>query len=116
VDPAELTAAVAAADRHLAPLDPVADLDLDPRSDGVAVPAGLLQPQPEPVSHRLRTGRVAGADVAPHARVGEAVGLDEIKHAVEVQVHERGTAALVEVHDAGRLGALLEGPVRLADE
>ena len=65
VDPAELAAGVPAPDRDLPDDGAVADPHLDPRADGIDVRRRLLEPDRDPVTHRLRLLGVARADVAP---------------------------------------------------
>ena len=68
VDPAELPAGVAAADRDLLDRRAVADARLHPRADGVDVGRRLAQPDGDPRAHRLGPLGIAAADVAPQRR------------------------------------------------
>ena len=116
MDPAELARLVAAADIHLAPDRLVADLDLDPGADRIPVRPGLGHLERGPVAHRLRGRGVARPDVPPQLDRIAVVDLDEIEQPVEVEVCQRGAAALGEAQDAGGVGPLDERPVRLAEE
>ena len=116
VDPAELAAGVAAADRHL-PLDrPVVGPDLDPGPDRVTIGAGLLEPDGDPVAHRRGLRGVSRPDVPVQADVLAAVHLDDVEHAVEVEVDDGGSAAARERDDAGGFAALAERPVSVAQQ
>src|SRR2546422_953879 len=86
MDPAELAAGMATADRELAPLDPIADAYLHPCPDRVRVRSGLDDAQREPVAHRARFEGVAATDVPPEAHRRPVVDLDQVEHPVEVEV------------------------------
>ena len=116
MDPAVLAAAVAAADRQLAPDDGFPDADLQPRPDGVAVGARLVRPQRDPASHGKRHLRAPGADVAPEPHRRVHVHLDEVEEPVQVEVGERRPASAVEAEDPRGVGRLAERPVGPAEE
>ena len=116
VQPAELAADVPTADRQLMPDGDVADPHVDPRADRVAVRARLLDLEHEPMAHRgRRVGRPC-SDISPDDGIGSVVDLDEVEQAVEVEVGQRRAAPPIESQDAGPIGRLDEGPVRLAEE
>ncbi len=107
---------MSAAHGQLALLLRVSGLDLDPRSDRVAIGTRLLQLEPEPVAKGLWRGGRAAAHVAVDADVLEALDDDEVEHPVAVQVDDDRAARLAEVGDARVLPGLDEGAVRLAQE
>src|SRR6185437_8004308 len=110
VDPAELPPGVTAPDRQLPPHRRVADLDLEPAADRVAVRAGLGDAERQPVPHRRGFGGIPAADAPPDLRRRAEVDLDEVEQTVEIEVGQRRPAAAIEAEDAGRLRALLERP------
>src|SRR5207245_11743007 len=116
MDPAELAAGMAAADRELAPLDPIADAYLRPCPDRVRVRPWLHDVQGEPVAHRARSGGLAATDVPPEAYRRPVADLDQVEHPVEVEVGQRGSPPPVEADDAGRVGGLAERAVGLSEQ
>src|SRR5437773_976906 len=115
VDPAELAAGMPATDRQLTAHRRVTDPDLEPGTDRVAVRARLLRAEGEPAGGRCR-GCVPYAEVPPDPRRRPQVDLDEVEQAVEVEVGEGRPASEVIAQDPGRVRALLERPVRLAEQ
>src|SRR3954462_872000 len=89
VDRDQLAPGVSAADGELAMRRHPSDLDVEPRSDRIAVGSGLTRLDADPVSHLARSGRRPGSHVSPDPdRIAE-VPHDEIEHAVAVEVDER---------------------------
>ena len=73
--------------------------------------AGLLKPQRDPVALLPRLLGVTPPDVAPQLDVLAPVDHDEVEHAVEVQVDERGATTTLESDDASGLRPLDERAV-----
>ena len=116
VNPTQLTADMTAADGQLAAHCRLTDLHIDPGADRVAVRAfDVGELQAEPVARPIGSRRVARTGIPPQLQRCAEVDLDEVEQPVEVEVRERRTATAVEAEDAGRIGALLEGSVRLTE-
>ena len=116
MDEAGLARGVAAADGNGARHGVVAGLDRDARADGVAVGVGLSELDLQPVAERHVPPSGAGAEIAEEADRRLAVDHDEVEHAVEIEVDERGAASALRRGDAGLSADLGEGPVPPAEE
>src|SRR4051812_10948537 len=117
--PADLAARVSPADRQLPPGRRVADPDLDPGPDRIAVRGRLSPANGEPVRGlRSRSSRSCSRDagIPPDPNRILVEDLDEVGQAIEVEVGERRAASPAVVDDAGRLGVLDEGSIRLTEE
>ena len=93
MDPAELPAGMAAADRDLPGHGSVADAGFDPRADRIDVRGRLADTHGEPLADRLRPLAIAPAGVPPQRDVLAPVHDDEVEHAVDIEVDERGARA-----------------------
>ena len=90
-EPAELIAAMATANREFLMERAIADADFDPRADGVAVRAVLLDLERYPVPHLRRFGHITQTEVSPQPDVLAAIHLDDVEHPVEIEVGDAGT-------------------------
>ena len=107
---------MAAADRQLTSKDPLAHAHLHPCPDRVDVRCGLHDAERQPVAHGAWVRGVARPDVPPQPDRPAVVDLDEVEHAVDVEVGQRRSPPSFEGDDAGGIGCLAERPVRLPEE
>ena len=78
--------------------------------------SGSSQLDFEPVAERLVAPRGAGAEIAEEARRRVAVDHDDVEHAVEIEIDDRGAASALLRGDAGLSADLGESPVPSAEQ